>query len=210
MEFEESEVPFLKVIFSQLYDKKGIIDKFINEKSEHKKFSVRDVHKLIQELLDEAEKAGMDEEELIKLAQFFSDIFLESPLRSIEYCHTLIDALALNLQDLTYGEQIQYLKKVEHILKKEFALRFAEKTLREANLGWCIDDRRKAMGDDISSEKFYEYDPDIRYIYMQRDKAILENIREDDDLRQYIEKKLGKRAEEIFDYAELGLNDKVN
>lgn len=99
MEFEESEVPFLKVIFSQLYDKKGIIDKFINEKSEHKKFSVRDVHKLIQELLDEAEKAGMDEEELIKLAQFFSDIFLESPLRSIEYCHTLIDALALNLQD---------------------------------------------------------------------------------------------------------------
>lgn len=95
-------------------------------------------------------------------------------------------------------------------MKKEFALRFAEKTLREANLGWCIDDRRKAMGDDISSEKFYEYDPDIRYIYMQRDKAILENIREDDDLRQYIEKKLGKRAEEIFDYAELGLNDKVN
>lgn len=38
---------------------------------------------------------------------------------------------------------------------------------------------------------------------MQRDKRVLEAIQEDDDLRQYIEKKFGKRAEEIFNYAVL-------
>lgn len=203
IEFKEAEVPFMKVVFSQLYEKNGIIDEFINEKNEHKKFSSRDVHKLIQDLLDEADKAGMDEEELIELAQFFSRIFLASPLRSIEYCHSLIDKLALTLQDLTYSEQAGYLIKVENILKKEFGLRFAEFTLNTEGLAYLIDERRKYCGDNINSDKFYEYDPEIRYSYIQRDRAVLERIQEDDELRQYIEKKLGKKAEEIFDYAEL-------
>lgn len=205
IEFKESEKSFMKVIISQLYDNEGIVAEFVNERNRDKTFSSKDVRKLIQALIDEADKTGMNELELIYLAQFFSNIFLISPLRSIEYCHTLIDYLALNLQDLTYSEQAEYLQRVEWILKKEFAIRCAELTLNIEGLGMLIEEKRKLVGDDIYSENFYEYDEEIRYEYIQRDKEVIKRIQEDDDLRQYIEKKFGKRAEEIFNYAVLDM-----
>ena len=63
---------------------------------------------------------------------------------------------------------------------------------------------KKERNDDIGSQSYYyESDPEIRFHYIQRDKRVLEAIQEDENLREYIEKKFGKRAEEIFNYAVL-------
>ena len=43
----------------------------------------------------------------------------------------------------------------------------------------------------------------IQAEYVQRDIEILRAIQEDDDLREYIEKKTGKKAEDIFNYRAL-------
>lgn len=95
-----------------------------------------------------------------------------------------------------------YLGKIEHILKKEFALRIAEATLEMVELAEKIEISKK--NDDIGIQNYYyESDPKIRFHYIQRDKRVLEAIQEDEDLRKYIEKKLGKKAEQIFNYAVL-------
>lgn len=73
--FSEADVPFMKVLLSQFHHKKGIIYEFTTDKSNKKKFSSKEVHDLFQELLDEADKSGMDEEELQQMAAFFQIYF---------------------------------------------------------------------------------------------------------------------------------------
>ena len=195
MEFDELEVPIIKVLITQLYTGQGIIAEFVNSRKNGTKFSSNDVIDFIHALCDEIAKDDtMDKEELAYLAQFFNNVFLYSPLRSLETCHATIDALAVKLHDLPCDEQSIYLGKVEHILRKEFALRIAESTQRVLRIA----DKKV-----LQEKYYYEYDPEIKFYYIQRDQQVLAAIQEDDDLRQYIEKKLGRKAEEIFNYATL-------
>lgn len=204
--FAEQEVPFMIALLTQLYDNNGIIADFVNGGKKSKKFSSREVREFLDILLEEIEKAESDEKknELEEMGEFFSEIFLWSPLRSVEDCHDLIDSFASYLQDLPVDSQGYYLGSIEHILKKEFSLRYAEATMEMKKLAENIEQSKKIYNDDIGIQRYYGIqDPKIRFHYMQRDKRVLEAIQEDDDLRQYIEKKFGKRAEEIFNYAVL-------
>ena len=191
-EFEESEVPFMKVLLSQLYDNKGIIAEFTNERKRNKKFNSADVIELIESLKDIADNEDMDENEKNRMVEFFSTLFLMSPLRIVEYCHALIDSLAATLQDLDYKEQAKYLFHVEHVLNKEYALRTAELIFNTGELAHIVEEYRKKNGGDAYI--YSEYEPELRFSYIQRDRCVLEAIQEDDDLREYIEKKFGKKA----------------
>lgn len=199
MEFDELDVPVIKVLITQLYTGQGIIAEFVNSRKNGTKFSSNDVIKFIQTLCDEVAKDDrMNEEDLQYLAQFFSNIFLYSPLRSLETCHAMIDTLAINLQDLPCDKQSIYLGRIEHILKKEVALRIAESTIATLGIAEIAT---------LQEDAFYcEYDPEIKFYYIQRDQQVLKAIQEDEDLRQYIEKKLGRKAETIFNYATLESN----
>lgn len=203
IEFEESEIPFMKVLISQLYDGRGLIGEFANDGNRNRLFSSKDVRELIQSLIDEAEKTGMSEYELKEIAKFFDNIFLYSHKRTIEYCHELIDALAMNLVEFPISIQSLYVNKLEHILKKEFALRIAESATNILEIADIINSTKKEAGDNIGIQSYSEFDPEIRFEYINRDKRVLKRIQEDDDLRQYIEKKIGRKAEEIFNYASL-------
>lgn len=195
--FEEADIPFLKIIIEQLLDKDSPIAKFTNRSCKDINFSPEDVRQLIQSILDEANKNGANKTELEKIAFFFSSIFQYSPLRSRQYCHALIDVLASHLEDLPSSDQSIYLGKLEHILKKEYALRIAESTQHISAIAAGID----YTDGDIGNQYYYERNPEIRLAYAERDKRVLEKIQDDNDLRQYIEKKLGRKAEEIFNYA---------
>ncbi len=202
--FAEQEVPFMMTLLTQLYDNHGIIADFVNGAKKGDRFSAREVQEFLDDLKEEIEKAESDEKknDYEDMHFFFSEIFLWSPLRSLESCHDLLDMLATNLQDLPVDRQSFYLGKIEHILKKEFALRIAEATLEMVELAEKIEISKK--NDDIGIQNYYyESDPKIRFHYIQRDKRVLEAIQEDEDLRKYIEKKLGKKAEQIFNYAVL-------
>lgn len=203
MEFEEPEIPFMKVLISQLYDGRGLIGEFANDGNRNRSFSSKDVRELIQSLIDEAEKTGMSENELKQMAQFLCSIFLESPLRSIENCHVLIDTLATCLQDLTSAQQSRYLRKVEHILQKECFLRSAESIIAIKELAELVEISKALTNDNIGLQDYYEQDPEIRFEYIQRDQCVLKKIQEDDELRQYIENTFQKKAEDIFNYASL-------
>ena len=204
--FAEQEVPFMIVLLTQLYDNNGIIADFANRTKKIEKFLAREVYEFLDTLKKEIEKAESDEKkyDLRDMLIFFTDLFLWSPLRSLEECHKLIDVLAANLQEIPVDRQSFYLGKIEHILKKEVALRIAESTLEMVELAEKTEISKKERNDDIGSQSYYyESDPEIRFHYIQRDKRVLEAIQEDENLREYIEKKFGQRAEEIFNYAVL-------
>lgn len=204
-DFQKSEIPFLKVLLTQLYYEGTALSAFVND---NKNFSVEDVNKLIQSLLDEADRAGADEPELVQMALFLYNIFLASPLRSVKKCHLLIDVLASNLQELPSSRQAEYLCKIEHVLSKEVALRIAESAISTAELAEIIEASKEFYKDDIGYQGYDGHDPEIQYEYIQRDRAVLERIQEDDALRQYIEATFKKKAEDIFNYAALEINPK--
>lgn len=200
--FSEAEVPFLKILLSQFYDKKGIIYEFTTDKSTNQKFSLEEVHSLIQQLIDEAERSGMEEDELKQMAIFLSRLFSESPLRSFEYCHRLIDCLALNLGDLTATQQAKYFKHIEDILNKEILLRIVESAINIKEIANIIQSSKKLNEDEIGIQNYEWYEPEIIYEYKQRDKQVLDAIQNDDNLRRYIEDTFNKKAEDIFNIAD--------
>lgn len=161
MEFEEPEIPFMKVLISQLYDGSGLIGEFANECNRNKAFSSKDVRELIQSLIDEAEKTGMSENELTEIAKFFDNIFLYSHKRTVEYCHELIDALEMNLVEFPISMQSFYLDKLEHILKKEFALRIAESATNILEIADIINSTKEEAGDNIGIQSYSEFDLSI-------------------------------------------------
>lgn len=194
--YYEEDIPMMKILISQLHSGKGIISDFVNKRKGNCQFSSNEVREFLYALQAELEKDDtLDKESLGYLINYFTNIFSYSPLRSLEICHATIDALARQLHDLPCDDQSTYLGKVEHILKKEYALRTAEAAQEIVRIA----DREK-----YRKEYYYETDPAIRLYYTQRDERILEAIQEDDDLRQYIEKKFGMKAEMLFNYATLG------
>lgn len=194
-EFDELEMPTIKVLVSSFFDKESLISKFVNKKNDGEHTSSEDVYKFLCELKKEIEKDDtMDKENLEYLLQYLSNIFLYSPSRSIENCHNLINKLANELKDFDVDQQSIYLGKVEHILKKEVALRIAESAEESVRIAERIKYGKHA---------YYEKEPEIQFLYKERDRKILQAIQEDDDFRYYIEKKIGIKAEKIFNYATL-------
>ena len=200
-EFDDAEVPLIKAILVNLSKSQGVIADFVNDKD--RTFSQEKIHEFIELLLNEFDKSGMDETEVKQMSVFLSNIFLVSPLRSIEYCHRLIDAFAANLQDLTSTQQSIYLIKIENLLKKEIAMRIVESTIHTKEIAEMIELSKYLAEDDIGCQNYCEQEPEVAYEYIKRDKEILRKIQEDDALRQYIETTIGKKAEDIFNYAAL-------
>lgn len=153
--FAEDEVPFMKVIISQLHRGEGIIADIIDKHKTDKVFSAKEVHDFIQEIIDEADKAGADEDTLKKMAVFLQSIFLVSPLHYREHCHKLIDILAINIDDIVSSQQIIYWQKVCHLLKKEVALRIVESSIHIHDLAEFIIEYRKDSGNYNPNEPIY-------------------------------------------------------
>lgn len=197
--FKEEEIPTIKVILSQIIHNEGIISDFVNDRDDD--YSIEKIHAMIQELINEAEKAGMGENDLKYTAAFLCNVFSLSPQRSIKYCHRLIDMLAYNLQDLTSTQQAFYLNEVECLLRKEFFLRIAESTVNIKDIAEILEFSKELSEDDIGYQNYSDQEYSIIYEYTKRDREMLKKIQEDDALRQYIETTIGKKAEDIFNFA---------
>lgn len=192
----------MKVILRQIWDQKGLIANLLDEKSG---VSSIEIHDLIQSMIDEESKCGASKDELVQLALFLQKLFNGWQLYGLENCHSTINALYANMAEMPAGHQALYMSKIEHILKKEYKLRMVEMAYGILDISKIIELSKQECEDEIGIQSYIEYDPEIRKEYIQRDKRVLKLI-QDDDLRHYIEKKMGKKSEEIFNYAALNEN----
>lgn len=202
IEFTKEEKPVIKKILFEVYQKQGIIFDYMNKYKKNETMSARELQEFIQEVIDEADRANFAEVELEGICEFLATVLRYPQKYIIERCHDWIDGLAVNLSDLTYNQQIAYLSDIDKKLKNEFVRRAVESVINIDNIAETLELAKSLYGEE-EVQTYCGYDPEVSYEYMQRDKEILDRIKYDDDLRQYIEKKLGKKAEEIFAYAAL-------
>jgi len=196
--FDESEIPFMKTVLGQIYDRKGVIDKLLDKTS---KITIEDVWTFIQQVIDDEEAKGASDDELANLSDFLTDMFSYAPLYFAQRCHTLIDMLAINTKDLLSHEQAIHFLRIQSVLKKEITHRIAESAIRHSANAEGIELSKANFNDDVGCQGYLELEPSVRKEYIKRDKNMLAIIQDDDDLREYVEKKFGKKAEEIFNYA---------
>lgn len=199
IEFEEAEVPGIKFLLRNIFrSDDNPIGEFLYSKD--KDFSAEEAIKFIDCVASElcaTEKAGTKKQ----VVEYLSDIFLLSHLRIIEECHTLIDIYAGNLQHQLRAEQLTFLQSLRDVITHYLTTNIVQRAYRMAEIA---NDIELYKNGEAEIDCVYEgYPTNIQAEYVQRDIEILRAIREDDDLREYIEKKTGKKAEDIFNYRAL-------
>lgn len=199
IEFDEAEVPGIKFLLRNIFiSGDNSIGDFLYSKD--KDFSAEEARKFIDYVASElcaSEKVGTKEQ----VVEYLSDIFLLSHLRIIEECHTMIDIYAGNLQHQLRAEKLLSLQSLRDEITKYIIMNFVKRAYTIAEIS---NDIELSKDGEAEIDCIYEGFPTNNQTeYIQRDIEILKAIQEDDDLREYIEKKTGKKAEDIFNYRAL-------
>ena len=197
--FEEEEVPFVKHILKQLAENSGLASQFIDKTRGDDYVGAEQVHDFIQDYLDNLANQGVEENELVANMDFLCMLFLVPVHLMREHCHQLIDGIFLNLRAYTYTQQALIMKRLENKLKKEFADILVKSCFMVGELADIIQESKELCGDGIGMQDYG--DDEIAMEYQERDRRALEMIRDDPALRMYVEKKVGAKAEEIFNLA---------
>lgn len=197
--FDENEVDIIKIIINQLYSvDKSSLKGLFNGGDE---FTPVIVHKFLDSLINNPNLSDISEDERMRLIQFFSDIFLLSDKRMIEECHLMIDKIAQ--QALVYNrvQRLTMLSHLQEYLKRYVFFILTDGTIKIAETAKSIEILKNRKN---KSDCLYDFLPPIfQSEYIIRDEYILDMIQKDNDLREYIEKKIGKKAEEVFNYTVL-------
>lgn len=91
------------------------------------------------------------------------------------------------------------MERLTKILKKEFAEITVQSTFMVGELAELIQKSKELCGDNIGMQDYG--DDSIGVEYAERDMRTLRQIQADPDLRAYVEKKLGAKAEDVFNVA---------
>ncbi|MGN0650039.1 MAG: hypothetical protein ACI4KM_06350 [Oscillospiraceae bacterium] len=202
-EITEENAPFVKSLLISMYLSDNIA-KFIRmNKNDHGIIKTDKFHDYVQLLIDEIDKKGDFTEEQIKnFVSGISNIYRAFPLSIIDSCHVLLDNIKNTFASLTFNQQFEYSYTLYNILKSEFAHRFVNQAIDIRMISEILDNNMDQYNkEDVLKYTECDYLSDeLRLEYVERDSHIIALIQEDVLLREYIEKSLGKKAEEIFCY----------
>ena len=144
------------------------------------------------------DEESFDKDEVIS---YLSDIFMVSHVRIINECHELVDLFALNMQQFPRSMKLIYLEKLKELLSHLLVLQMVEGAINIVE----ISEQINLFNDDGKEvDSIYEGLPvNIQEEFIQRDQETLKALQKDEDLRAYVEKKTGRKVEEIFNYKAL-------
>ena len=90
------------------------------------------------------EKDGMDEKQVIHFATTLDRLFQFSFMATIDYCHRMVDGIALNLMPYPYTHQLAFVKSFEDTLKRQYAISVVEAIMNTGELGAVIRNAKEA------------------------------------------------------------------
>lgn len=196
MYFDESEVPLIKTILTQLAEDNGFAGKFIKKNGQVD--YLNDAHDLIQEVINTMEKDGNKENEIKANVNTLDRLFQLSFRSEIENCHKLVDGIALNLMPYPYTHQMIFVQRFTEFLKKEFALTVTEAIFNTGELGEFLQ-KAKELGEiDDVSDLYGDRDDEIASEYRQRDASVVEFLMTHPEIRNYVEAKVGVTIDKIW------------
>ncbi len=197
--FNEDEVPFIKFLILKIFlSSNNAINNFLSSKD-------KDITpEMVEEFIDQVANEFCDSEnseEKEKMITYLSDIFMLSHVRIVKECHELVDHYANELYYLPRSLKLLYLQN----LKNELCCITASQLMQVAQKIKEISEYIELCKDgEKEVDCIYDgFSIDIQTEYIQRDQEILRALQEDEDLRAYVEKKIGKKVEEIFNYRAL-------
>lgn len=197
--FDESETSFVKHILTELVKNEGISSKFIDKRNTDEFVGVEEVHGFIQSYISKLEEDGYDESEIKATVDFLCMIFLFPVHVSRENCHRYVNSIWLNLQAYPYTHQGPMLGQTESLLKKQLAVTAVNTMFMVGELSELIQSSKKITEDDIGMQDYG--DDTIATEYFERDRRALQLIQNNPEIRAYVERLTGQKAEEVFNIA---------
>lgn len=196
--FDEEEVPVIKSIIRQIFlSNNDVINSFLSYKD--KDITPEMVNLFIEQVADEFYDSENSVEK-DKLKRYLSDIFMLSHVRIVKECHELVDCYANALPYLPRTLKLLHLQK----LKDELSCIIVSQLVQEAQKFKEVSEFIELCKDGEEVNCIYDdFSVEIQTEYIQRDQEMLRDLQEDEDLRAYVENKIGKKVEEIFNYKAL-------
>ena len=192
--FDEEDVPVIRTVLAQLAEKRGFAHTFMKD---HRRIpDLEDTHDFIQDIIFEMENDNMDEAQVMHYAVTLDRLFQFSFLATIDYCHRLVDGVALNLMPYPYTHQMTFVKSFENTLKRQYAISMVEAIMNTGELGAVIREAKQAGFIDEAVPSYG--DDEIADEYRRRDAATVEYLKANPEIRRFVETKAGGTVEEIW------------
>ena len=196
MFFEDDEARFLKIVLLQLEKKEGVVYDIMKRKEPAG--SIEEVHDLIQMMLDAMSEDGITDEEAQALVNWLDRLFQFSFWVTIGNCHRLVDGVALNLLPQPYTHSMIHIQRFYSTLKKSFAETTVYAAMMLGELGEFIRNAMELAETDDPSDLYGKEEDAVKSEYRQRDTNVVEFLKANPEIRQYVEKRMGATVEEVW------------
>lgn len=193
--FEEKDVPIVIALISVLQSSEKIKEYWKDYRDKDGLIHYHVIHEYISDLASEIESTGHFSRDVIDvISSKIFDCYNAYPNAYFELCHDLIEEYRQSLVGFLCGENMSFVYRLHCILVGELTLLDTEVALRAENICNC---RKQAL--ECFGKVDYSYSPGgLGREYAERDRNLLRKIRDDNDLRVYLEKKIGYTIEEVF------------
>ena len=195
MYFDEQEAVYVEAILKQLISQKGAAYSFSKKKSIP---SEADIHNMIQNVLEDIDETKITEDIIQRGVNFLDMIFQLSFRRKIRYCHELVDAVGLNLEPYLYTYQLLFTERLADFLLREVIRTATEAAIYCSDLAGILGINSDNLGDISLGDLYGEPGDPIRREYEQRDTVAYNFLIKEPVIREYVEKKVGQKIEDIF------------
>lgn len=196
MYFEEEVCPLVEFILRQLARESG--SAFDIMKGNAKLTDLECTHSVIQELLDDFVAEGTSEDEAQAAINLLDRVFFFSFRVELENCHRLLDALALNLYPQPYTYAMQSMSDFSNELKRMFAKSSVEAVIYCSELMGFLKNAVELADAESPFEICGDINDEITQEYIQRDLHVIEFLRENPDLRKFVERRAGCTVEALW------------
>lgn len=160
--------------------------------------SLDEMHDLIQMMIDAMSEDGMTHAEAQALVNWLDMIFRFSFYVTIEHCHQLVDALAVNLLPQPYTHSMIHLQRFYDTLKRSFAETTVSAAMMLGELGELIRNAMQLAETDNPADLYGDDEDHINAEYRQRDANAIAFLKANPEIRKYVERRAGATIEEIW------------
>lgn len=196
IEFDESEVPLMRVIIKRLYEGDGLIADLGDDT---KPITAEALVNLADSLVNEYKINGASEDEVRDFEEYAYDYLRVPQLVFKEKCIQLINEIISKNVDVQSKYQAECFKRIIAFLPREVVIDYMDTVdIINQRIDIAVIDKEIQYFFGTNNDFYDGYSSQDKEECMQIDKAILEMLHEDDDLRHYIKKKIGRKVEELF------------
>lgn len=196
MMFDDLQKVYVEAILIQLLEKKGKAYDFYRKKPHLP--STQETHDMIEDVLESIDDSKSSEEIIQDGINFLDMLFELTYRQKINDCHMIIDTLQANLEQYPYTLKLRSIERLITFLYAENIRASTEAAIQSCDLIKLFGNLTTLYSTNDIGDIYGEPGDPIRREYEQRDAKMIESLKEDPELRAYVEKKTGYKIEEVF------------